>query len=133
MLDKLSTGSKGAWAELVAAEILLEMGMNVYRNLSPNGKHDLVIENPATGKFLGIDITLGNYSTVGNGTLKRLNSTAKSKHELKGPGSILVVTRDREVFFADLKPAEVIHEGLIYKYTIGYTALTLDELYRRII
>lgn len=132
MLDSLSTGAKGAWAELVAAEVLLGMGLNVYRNVSPNGRHDLVIENPTTGKFLGIDITLGSYCTVGNGTLKRLNSTAKSKHELKGPGSILVVTREREVFFADLRYTEVIHEGLIYKYTIDYTALTLDELYRRI-
>lgn len=39
----LSCGSKGAFAELLAAAILLGRGYDVFRSVSPNAKCDLVI------------------------------------------------------------------------------------------
>ena len=56
----LSCGTKGAFAELLTAAILLSRGYDVYRSVSPNANCDLVI---VRGKLvLRIEVRSGKYN-----------------------------------------------------------------------
>jgi hypothetical protein len=126
----LSTTTAGAWAELVAAEILLSLGFEVYRNLSPKGEHDLIILWPATFQCLPVDVTLGYWSSRKDGT-KRLDSTSRGKLKTGKKACVLVVTTARELFLASFDTSVAIYEGSA-PYKVQYTEFSLSEFLRRI-
>ncbi len=55
----LSCGTKGAFAELLAAAILLSRGYDVYRSVSPNANCDLVIVR--ANLVLRVEVRNGQY------------------------------------------------------------------------
>jgi hypothetical protein len=120
----------GAWAELVAAEILLSLGFEVFRNLAPKGEHDLVILWAATAQCLPVDVTLGTWHLRNNGS-KRLDSTARTKLHTGRKQGVLIVTDVRELFLADLDESQVVYEGK-HPFALKLTEFTLGEFLRRV-
>ncbi len=47
---------KGATSELIATTWLLKQGYEVFRNVSPHGKIDIIAIHPDTGEILYIDV-----------------------------------------------------------------------------
>lgn len=110
---KSSSRALGAWAELVAAEMLLAMGYEVFRNVAQTGPHDLAVRHLESGKFTAVDVTFGRYSAAGS-----LNSNALSKLRSGCKDAVLVVTERRELLHATLD----VSKGLVFQGKNGYPA-----------
>ena len=59
----LSSGTRGAHSELRVAVDLMAQGFEVFRNLSPNGTHDIIALRG--GKYFGIEVRTGTRMTTG--------------------------------------------------------------------
>lgn len=126
----LTTSTAGAWAELVASEILLTLGFEVYRNLSQKGEHDLVILWPDSLECLPVDITLGTWALKPDGT-KRLDSAASTKLASKKKACVLVVTTDRELFLPVYDTSVILYEGS-RPYRLIYKPFSVVEFLQRV-
>jgi hypothetical protein len=65
----------GASSELIACAYFLREGYEVFRNVSPVGKRDLVIFKD--GKFTSIDVTTGKYHVCKNGQINKYTHAGK--------------------------------------------------------
>lgn len=127
---KLCTVTIGAWAELVACEVLLSLGFEVYRNVAPKGEHDIVVLLPGTFQTVPVDITLGRAYLRKDGK-RWLHSSARSKLSSGRKACVLVVTEDREIWEASWdKLKGPIYEG-DNPYEVSYELFTLDVFLRR--
>lgn len=127
---KLCTTTVGAWAELVACEVLLSMGFEVYRNVAPKGEHDIVVLLPGTSQTVPVDITLGKAYLRKDGK-PWINSAARMKLSSGRKACVLVVTEDREVWEASWdKSKGEVYEGP-NPYEVNYELFTLEVFLRR--
>lgn len=64
-MKKLTHSDIGTLAELRACQFLLESGLEVFRNLSPNGPADVVSFDPGILEFVAYDVKTGSrYKSV---------------------------------------------------------------------
>mgnify|MGYP001577506587 CR=1 FL=1 len=78
---KTNRNTSGAQSELLACAYFLELGYQVFRNVSSQGPADLVIWKPETHKIRFIDVTTGCWYQTKDGSMSLL-SAARQKNRI---------------------------------------------------
>ena len=87
----------GAYSELRATTWLMEQGYEVFRNVSPCGKTDLIAEKG--GEFLRIDVKTGNWTKTGY--LSGVSQARINKAEEDGVKLLIVMPDGKCIYGQD--------------------------------
>jgi predicted RecB family endonuclease len=85
----------GACSELIACAHFLKEGYEVFRNVSPVGKRDIVIYKD--GEYTSIDVTTGRYHECKDGTITKLMHAGKLRECKKLGIKVVTVFPDHHV------------------------------------
>lgn len=80
----------GAISEHKATVWLMQQGYEVFRNVSPHGKYDIIVRDPETDTFYPVDVTTGTLYESKTGKGMCLNYPRYKDHSKP----ILIVTHD---------------------------------------
>lgn len=128
----LGTTTVGAWAELVACEVLLASGFEVFRNVATRGAHDIVVMLPGNFKAIPIDVTYSSRKYLDREGRINFTSAARSKLASRAKACILLVTEDREVWEATADFSREVYEG-DFPWLLKYELFTPELFLRRIL
>lgn len=92
----------GAWAELIACTTLLEYGLDVFRNVSQHGAHDLVVMRRDSFACVPVDITAGQWYQKTDKSYS-IQSHATSKLKSGKCCKVIVVMPDSALYYAWLE------------------------------
>ena len=109
----VSPGTKGAISEHIATAWLLAQGLDVFRNVSPNGRADLLAVDWIKDETIRVDVKSEGF-TLEEGKGGRMGASARSRAELnKGYGiRYLVVGRNGDCEWYDKKRLESANDNV---------------------
>lgn len=98
--NKMNQKHQGTYSELIACNWLLSLGYDVFRNISPHGKADIIAWNPENDESLYIDVkTASIYTSVSGEDRLHFPMPAKPHENVV---YLVVNPKDNSCFFANM-------------------------------
>lgn len=117
---------------MVACEVLLASGFEVYRNVATKGAHDIVVVLPGNFKAIPVDVTFAARKYLDREGKVNFTSAARSKLVSGEKACILLITEEREVWEASTDYSKKVYEGP-FPWALKYELFTPELFLRRIL